>query len=335
MVFLGPIFHGLHDIAAYHRPLRSGLITTAGGIRIASVRFMTVEVTGDGQAEIRPVTHKGMIVNHVHDHTDTIPVQSPHHLLELTDTSLGIVRIGGIAPLGGVIVLGIIPPIVHIILQAGLVHRAIIIGRKDMDMGNAQLLQMIHAGSHAARPFRALLRQGEKLTFMRHAGVRGDREIPMMHLVDDNIGEAFQLGRFIRLPALRIGSRPIDHGRTVSIHPDGFRPDTGSLIQPFIADTDLEGIEGAFQILAHGDTPRTLVRGFHRQLADRLPSLTGGVKIQADFFRRRGPKGEHGFRGRIEQLQIVSLIGRVFIKGFVFFRRVAAKQQRQVYRYRN
>ena len=142
----------------------------------------------------------------------------------------------------------------------------------------------------------------------------------MMHLVDDNIGEAFQLGRFIRLPALRIGSRPIDHGRTVSIHPDGFRPDTGSLIQPFIADTDLEGLEGTFQILAHGDTPRTLVRGFHRQPADRLPSLTGGVKIQADFFRRRGPKGEHGFRGGIEQLQIVSLIGRVFIKGFVFFR---------------
>ena len=34
-------------------------------------------------------------------------------------------------------------------------------------------------------------------------------------------------------------------------------------------------------------------------------------------------------------LQTVSLIGRVFIKGFVFFRRVAAKQQRQVYRYRN
>lgn len=113
---------------------------------------MTVEVTGDGQAEIRPVTHKGMIVNHVHDHTDTIPDASPHHLLELTDTSLGIVRIGGICSLRGRYSSGFIPPIVHIILQASLVHRAINIGRKDMDQGNAQLLQMIHAGSHAARP---------------------------------------------------------------------------------------------------------------------------------------------------------------------------------------
>ena len=56
-----------------------------------------------------------------------------HHLLELTDTYLGIVRIGRITTLGHVVIQGVITPIVLIITKACLVHRSIVVAGQDMD----------------------------------------------------------------------------------------------------------------------------------------------------------------------------------------------------------
>ena len=85
-----------------------------------------------------------VVIHDVHDNADAFFMKRLYHFLELTDTHLAVIRVGGVGALGNVVVDGIIAPV---IFHAGrLVDGAEIKYGIQLDMSDAELFQIIDAG---------------------------------------------------------------------------------------------------------------------------------------------------------------------------------------------
>jgi hypothetical protein len=60
-------------------------------------------------------------------------MQRIHHLLELADSTVWVVWIGGIATLWHIIVYRVVAPVILIVTETCLIDRAIVIAGQDMD----------------------------------------------------------------------------------------------------------------------------------------------------------------------------------------------------------
>lgn len=58
----------------------------AGSVRKTSVRFLTIEVSGNSTLEIALNRIESMIVHYVQHHTNARLMQSLYHLLDIADT---------------------------------------------------------------------------------------------------------------------------------------------------------------------------------------------------------------------------------------------------------
>ena len=205
VIFLHPILHALHHVAAHHGALGGSLVAASGGVGKGAVGLVAVEVSGHGALEVAAIGHGGMVVHHVHHHADARPVQGHHHLLELADARGGVVGIGGVRAFGGIVVLGVISPVVLGLVEAGFVHGGIIEGREDVYVGDAQLLQVVDARLLPAGGGGAFLGQGQELASVRDAAEGVDGEIPVVHLINNNVCKAFQFGADVLVPAFGVG----------------------------------------------------------------------------------------------------------------------------------
>ena len=166
----------------------------------------------------------GVIINNVEDDSDTGLVESLHHLLELSDTTRGVIGIGGIATLGHIVVHWVIAPVVLGGIEFGLVDRSVIIAGQDMDCVHTQRLQMIDG------PW---LRQGKELTRILSI-LAGDGEVTVVHLIDHQIGRRLDRLVGITTPILRIGLHQVDDGATLTVYTHSFGKHTGTFTLPHI-----------------------------------------------------------------------------------------------------
>ena len=131
-----------------------------------------------------------MVVDHVHHDTDSVVMESLNHLLELTDPHFSVEGIGGIAAFRRVVILRVISP-VELRGIAALVHCGIIVDGLEMNMGDAQLLQVIHPGRKAGGVCQAGFREGQVFSGIS-GGSQPVGEIPDMHFPDHGILIALQ-----------------------------------------------------------------------------------------------------------------------------------------------
>ena len=75
----------------------------------------------------------GVVVDDVEEDGDAGLVQCLHHLLELTDAADGVVGVGRVRTLWHVVVYGVVAPVILRLTETGLVDRAIVVARQDMD----------------------------------------------------------------------------------------------------------------------------------------------------------------------------------------------------------
>ena len=120
----------------------------------------------------------GMVIYHVEDDAYACIVERLYHLLELADAHLWLVRIRRIAALGYIVVHWVVAPVVLVVGKAGLVHRAVIITGQDMDGIHTEFFQV------ADGPW---FRKGQELAWVCCI-LTGNREITVVHLVDDKVG---------------------------------------------------------------------------------------------------------------------------------------------------
>ena len=158
-----------------------------------------------------------MVVNNVHNYSDTCRVESLNHLLELSDSHLAIVRIGRIAALGNVIVLGIVAP-VELRVGICLVYGRIIVHGKKMNVSDSKLNEVVNADRLTVLIGESPLckRKILALVLRRRYFVR---EVTNVNLPDDGLGIAGnRLGsESVVFPIGRIGERKINDHSSVSV----------------------------------------------------------------------------------------------------------------------
>ena len=85
-----------------------------------------------------------------------------------------------------------------------------------------------------------------------------NREVTMMHFIDNHISRRFQRRTPVTLPSLGICSLPVNNVSTFPIHSDSMGIDSRRVSLPFIIDFYIEGIEFAKQVLIYCSCPGSI-----------------------------------------------------------------------------
>ena len=85
------------------------------------------------------------------------------HLLELVHSDLPVVGVGGVAALGGVVVLRVVAPVELGLIQLVLLDGGVVVDRLQVHVGHAQSLHIVHAHGLAGTIGEAGLREGQVL----------------------------------------------------------------------------------------------------------------------------------------------------------------------------
>ena len=137
VVFVHPVLHALYHELTHHRLIGSRLVAAPRAIAIGAVSILTIEVVWICALEIGMVNVKGMVIHHIENDTDASLMECLYHLFELTDAYSRIIGIGAVATLRNIVVHRVIAPVILIILQTGLIDRAIVVTGQDMHSINA------------------------------------------------------------------------------------------------------------------------------------------------------------------------------------------------------
>ncbi len=85
----------------------------------------------------------GVVVDHVHYHTDAGIMEGLDHFFHFPDTNRRIGGVGRVAPFGCIVVIGVVSPVILIGGKVGLIYGVVIVGRKNVHVRDAQLSQMV------------------------------------------------------------------------------------------------------------------------------------------------------------------------------------------------
>ena len=298
VVFLMPVQHGFHDVLADHLTLGSGVVAAAGGVGVH-----TGEVAGNDVVEAELAGVVNVVVDHVHNHADAMLMQRHDHLLELVDAGCAIIGVGGVGALGGVVVLRIVAPVEGI--AGGLIHGAVVIDRQQMQVGDAQLVQVVDTGGHTVGGGGAFLGEGQVLAAvgLGDTGAVIDGEVTDVELVDDGIGlRGDGVGVLVISPALGVGGIQVHDHAALAVDAGGTGVGVNRL-NGLAVHGDCVGIVDVLQVALNGHGPDALVatgHGIGAQVGGAsLGIAAGGVQLHADSLSGGSPDIEGGGGNRV------------------------------------
>ena len=290
---------------------------------------MAVEIPRNRTFKVAAFRHGRMVINHIHDHTDTRLMQSHDHLLELTDAHVGLVRVGRIRTFRHVVVLRIISPVILRFVEPRFVDRREVERRKDLHMRNPQLLQVVDASLFAQISRSSLLRQSQKLSAVLDAGNRIHREVPMVHFINNHVREALHRRTLVGIPSLRVRGVEVDNSGTVAVHSNRFRHHSRRIAQPGIVYLHIKSIELSVQIPVGLYLPHTVSFLFHGKHLVGRSSEALFIEHHPHLLRSRSPQRKVCRRRRVNHFFPFSLVdGIILIRRKTVFLRLAASGSR-------
>ena len=292
VVLTCPVANGLYHEAAVHLMVGSGLVTATGTIRVGAILAEAVEI-------LRYYTSKGaahdivsVVVNDIHDDTNTGFVERLDHLFRLANTASRIVGVGGITAVRYVVVHRVISPVVFILFEGSLVNGAVVKHRQDLEVGNTEFAQVVEC---------RFFRHSEELPFVDNTGVRRYRIIANVGLVHDNIRRIGHGRTNVFIPAFGVGSFEIEDRGTLAVYRNCFGKDTRRFGCPLAILEGTNGIVFAGQIAFDGSCPE-IVLSFGKGDYFELSGIGSLIEMNLHLFGYVGPKSELGFGRTIEAL---------------------------------
>ena len=322
MIFLSPIAHRFHYKIVHHLAFAGCFVAATRSVAKRAIAAMAIVIARRSEFEIAALSDAGVIIHHIHHHAYASLMQRLHHKFHLANAHIGVDGIGGIRAVGGVIIDGIVAPVILIACQIAFVNAVIVERRQYVHVGNAQFLQVVDTGLFAIEAQCAVFEHCHKFSFVRDARIGMHREVAMMHLIEHHIGETLHLGTAVFEPATRIGGSHIDDGGTLAIHPEGFSPHTGCLIEPFTVIFYLECIELVHQRSGCRHTPHARSGiGFHLIDVDRFATHAVVIYFQSGCLRHRRPQAEFKQRAVDTKFHIIAGVGGNRSKGLSLYNR--------------
>ena len=93
VIFLSPVHNGVHNVVTAHAALGGKVIAAAGTVGPVIFTPEPGEVIGNNLVVAEVTAAVGVVVNHVHNHVDTIVVEGLDHLLGFCNTDRTVIRI--------------------------------------------------------------------------------------------------------------------------------------------------------------------------------------------------------------------------------------------------
>ena len=147
IVFLYPIGSRINHKLAKHISFGRRIVSASACRGVCARRSVSVIIVRN-YAVKGAVCIIGVIINNVHNNSDSRLVKSGNHLLILINSKLSLIGIGRVATLGNVIVLRIIAPVKRRI-RICLVNRCVIVNGKQMNVSYAEILKVIYTYRNA------------------------------------------------------------------------------------------------------------------------------------------------------------------------------------------
>ena len=138
MIFFCPISNRINHIFSEHCVFGSSVITASRAVRECSVFIHSVIIIRYSILE-RRVSIICVIVNYIHNNTDSGIMKCLNHLFALFYAHIAVVRIGRIRTLGTIVVYRVITPVILFHYVFALVNRTKIIKRHNLNVLYAKL----------------------------------------------------------------------------------------------------------------------------------------------------------------------------------------------------
>ena len=315
VILLHPVEHGVDDVVTSHGALGSDVVATAGAVGPVTLTPETGEVVGNDLV-VAPVTAAiGMVVDHVHDNVDAVGVEGLNHLLELVNTDVTIERISSVGALGNIVVLRVIAPVVLLpVLQMVFIVGGEVVSRHQLNVGNAQLLQVIQSGGTALVVGAGLGHTQElALPLVLNAGGGVDGHLTDVHLVDDGIGVVHTLvGADIVGPAIGVGSIHIQDHTAVTVGAGGLCVGVNGL-SGIVAEVHGIDIVLAVQVAGNAGGPDAQIATGHIDGLNPVAYaiVTAGVQLNLHILSGGSPNLEGGLGAAPGGTKIVAVVGIV------------------------
>ena len=168
-----------------------------------------------------------MVVDHVHDNSDSGVVKRLDHLLAFLYADVAVVGICGIRAFGTVIVDRVVTPVVLLHNILALVYRTEIVHRHYLNVLNAQLFEIVNAGRRSALNAvdgGSVLGEGEEFAAVRfdNAAVFGRGEICYGNFPNRRVGGFGNKNVPVVIPVVGICRAEIDYHRAFSVDSAAF-----------------------------------------------------------------------------------------------------------------
>ena len=254
-----------------------------------------------------------MVIHNIHHDADACLMQRLHHLLCLFDAHLAVIGLGGIGALRHIVVHRIVAPVEF---RFGLIHRAEVIHRQDMQVRNAKFLQVIDTRRHTSGCLCSLFRKFQILSGILHAGAFIHRKIPDVQLIDYRIRDPLPgMGITVVLPALRVCAVEVNDHRAVAVHSGRSRIGIARL-RALAVSHRLIGIIGAVQIAFRLQKPCSVHVSRHgkplRPVVRR--SVTALIQVHINLIGKRRPHLENSLLRRPYSAEVIASVGICLLK---------------------
>ena len=280
VVLPGPVEDRVDEIPPGHGTLAGKLVAAAAAIGKAAVLVLAEIIIGHGPVQdVIVAIH--VVVHHVHNDANARRVEGGDHLLALPDAHLAPGGVGGVAALRDVEVGGVVAPVVLPGQRTALVHAAKIKDGHELDVRDAQPLEIIQAGGVDAVGVQggALLGKGQIFAPPGRADAAGRvlGEIPDVDLPHRAVGDG-DLRAVVMQPARWVNSGKIGDHAPLAVHARRSGVGVGGL------PAGVPGVEGIGVVVA------VLVAGGGRPTRAPAPAFPAG----GSRCRPRRPPGGRG-----------------------------------------
>ena len=236
-----------------------------------------------------------MVIYHIHDHPEALPVQALHGLLQLPDADLAAGGIGGIGALRHIPVHGIISP-VKLQWVSRFIHRAVIIDRHELNMSDAELLQPGKSRGMNAVSVQGGVSAAEGPVFSPRLFRKSARRVPGKFLHMGFINHLLRpvLRRFILVPAFRVRPAEVHRHAALSVDSAGLCVHVRRY-HNFAINAEREVIIDSVEIFLRPVFPYAFFQTLHLINRKSVSFAPVPVKSDHDLFCKGTPDAENTF----------------------------------------
>ena len=307
VVFLGPVENRIPNVGGAHRPLAGQVVAALGAVRPAAVGPVAVIVAG--HRPLQPgIPVIGVVVDHIHNHPEPLPVEGLDRLFQLPNPQGPVGGVQGVGALRHVVVHRVVAPVEGIV-RRGLIHRAVVKHRHQLDVIHPQPAQISQPGGLFTLSIEGSVRAGKCLVLApvsrREPAALVPGKLPHMDFVNDVLRLAG--GGLVLLPAGGVSGPQVHHHAAGSVESTGPGIGVGGgLGHPF--HRHLVIIIGAVEGLIHPGKPYSFVQPGHGENLPGFSLMARGVQPELHRLGGGSPEPKLGALLRQPGPQVIACI---------------------------